>query len=229
MKYDLVLFDLDGTLFDYKKAEKYALTNAFADFGINDLSAELTKKYQDINHEIWQKFEQKKITSVKLRTERFKILFEQEAMDFDPVKFSQRYLYHLSQADFYLPKAKELIKYFHGKVKMALITNGLSDVQQGRYGKSDIKDFVPHIFISEEIGIPKPHPEIFEFIFEQLNFNDKEKALIVGDSLNSDIQGGNNFGIDSVWFNQDMMENTGTSVPTYEINDLNELKKIVSI
>lgn len=229
MKYELILFDLDGTLFDYEKAEKYALENAFKDFGITNVTPNITSNYKKINHDIWERFEKKLISAIKLRTERWEILFSQLNLDFDPQKFSARYLYHLSQADFYLPDAKELIKSLYGKIKMVLITNGLSDVQQGRFGKSDIKDFIPQIFISEEIGIPKPHPEIFEFIFKKLNFNDKKKAIIVGDSLNSDIKGGNNFGIDSVWINPENIENTSDAQPTFEIRDINELKKIVGL
>ena len=227
MKYDLILFDLDGTLFDYDKAEKYALENTFAEFGILRISEKLTLNYKKVNHEIWQKFEEKQITAEKLRTERFKILFEKEKLEFDPVKFSKKYLSYLSQADFWLDNAEEVVKYFFGKVIMILITNGLSDVQRSRFRKSDIQNYIPQIFISEEIGIPKPHPEIFEFIFDKLEFKDKNRAIIIGDSLNSDIKGGNNFGIDSVWFNPKKLKNNSDAVPTFEISRLNELKKIV--
>ena len=227
--YQLILFDLDGTLFDYEKAEKFALKNAFAEFGIKQLSDELALNYKEVNHKVWQQFEKQKISAEKLRTERFKILFEYENLNLNPAKFSQRYLFHLSQANFWLKGAQKIVKHFVGKIEMVIITNGLSDVQRSRFGKSDIKNLIPRIFISEEIGIPKPHPEIFEFIFDKLSFADKQKAVIVGDSLNSDIKGANNFGIDSVWFNPNKLKNNSDAVPTFEIYELNELIKIVGM
>ena len=225
MKYNLVLFDADGTLFDFNTAEKQAFEKTFKQFGINENLERLHKEYEIINMAIWRDFEQKKITSEKLRIERFRRFFTQENLLLDPLVFSPIYLKRLSEGTHLLPGAKEIVSFLFGKCELALATNGLADVQNPRFADSDLAKFFQHIFISEEIGHPKPNPEFFEHIFRKLAH--KESSIIIGDNLTSDIKGGNDFGIDTCWFNPNKRTNKSGVVPTYEISNLKELRSLL--
>jgi 2-haloacid dehalogenase len=225
MKYELILFDADGTLFDFDKAEKEAFEKTMNAFGIKDNLTILHQKYEKINKAIWQDFQDKKISSTKLRTERFRIFAENNVLNIVPEEISPAYLTYLSQGIYLLDGAEEVVEYFHGKCEIALATNGLSDVQRPRFAASALSKYFKHIFISEEIGHPKPDKEYFDYIFEKLP--DKNSAIIIGDSFSSDIKGGNDFGIDTCWFNPQNLKNDSNILPTYEIHDLAELKGIL--
>ena len=225
MKYKLVLFDADGTLFDFDTAEKQAFEKTFKQFGIDKNLRQLHKEYEIINMAIWRDFEQKKITSEKLRIERFQRFFAKENLQLDPEVISPVYLKYLSEGTHLLSGAKEIVSFLFGKCELALATNGLADVQNPRFADSDLAKYFKHIFISEEIGHPKPNPDFFEHIFEKLPY--KESAIIIGDNLASDIKGGNDFGIDTCWFNPNKRNNRSGIIPTFEINDLAKLKKII--
>ncbi len=225
MKYKLVLFDVDGTLFDFETAEREAFEKTFNQFGIENDLQRLHKEYEIINSAIWRDFELKRITSEELRIERFRRFFAKENIQLDPLIFSPVYLKRLSEGTHLLPGAKEIISFLNGKCELALATNGLADVQNPRFAGSELAKYFQHIFISEEIGHPKPNPEFFQHIFQKLSY--KESAIIIGDSLSSDIKGGNDFGIDTCWFNPNKYNNDTGIVPKFEINDLSELKEII--
>ena len=225
MNYKLVLFDADGTLYDFTRAEREAFDKTLRQFGINENLTYLHKEYEKINLAIWKEFEEKKITSTKLRLERFHRFFTQEKLSLDPIEISPVYLNYLSQGTHLLDGAEEIFKYFYGKCELALATYGLANVQNPRFAGSDLAKYFQHIFISEEIGFPKPNKGFFKHIFSKLAH--KKSSIIIGDNLTSDIKGGNDFGIDTCWFNPEKRINESSIIPTFEINDLNELKKIV--
>ena len=227
MKYKLILFDLDGTLFDYETAEQEAFYHTFKDYFSDSDMGKLKDEYVKINRKIWQEFENGSITAENLRHERFSRLFEKTGMNLKPKQISKEYLINLGSCSYLLEGALEIISYFHDKCQIALITNGLSDVQHQRIINSIIAPFFEHIFISEEIGYAKPHPGIFEFVFEHYPNIKKEETIIVGDNLSSDIKGGKDFGIDTCWFNPKKYKNNLPLKPTYEIQNLAELKNIV--
>ena len=132
---------------------------------------------------------------------------------------------YLSQGTHLLEGAEEIVKHFYGKCELALATNGLANVQNPRFAGSDLAKYFQHIFISEEIGFPKPNKEFFKHIFSKLPH--KKSAIFIGDNLTSDIKGGNDFGIDTCWFNQNKRINESGIIPTFEISDLLELKRII--
>ena len=228
MRYNFVLFDLDGTLFDYEKAEKIAFEKTFGNFGLQNNLSKLNREYRLINEKIWQDFQNGKISATKLRTERFRILCDKEKLKILPEELSENYLQNLAGCSFLLDGALETVSYFCQKCKLALITNGLADVQHSRIENSPLKNYFQDIFISEEIGIAKPDVRIFEHIFSQFASYEKTESLIVGDSLSSDISGGINFGIDTCWFNPNGLNNETEFVPAYEISALKELREIIS-
>jgi 2-haloacid dehalogenase len=227
MKYELIIFDADETLFDFIKSERVALEKTIEEFNIEYDENHHLKIYSEINKAIWKEFESGQITQHKLKVERFKRLSSALNIAFDENEFSKAYMRHLGQASFLFDDSIDLIESLHKTHRLSIITNGLTDVQTYRIKKSLIANFFEDIVISEEVHVAKPDPKIFEIALNNLNYSDKNKVLMVGDSLTSDIKGGANFGIDTCWYNPGKLPNTTDLHPTYEIFDLLELKQIV--
>lgn len=228
MKYKILLFDADDTLFDYAKAEYSALEMTFKNFNLNYDSKFHLLKYKEVNNNIWSEFEKKEISPEELKTERFRRLFEQLSIkNIDPLKFGNKYLINLSMGHYLLPCVYETIKELHNNFIMAIVTNGLTEVQRPRFLASGISEYFTEIFISDEIGIAKPDRRIFEYALNKLRHTDKFSVLMIGDKLNSDIAGGNNYGIDTCWVNSNGDTNSTVINPTYEIDSINKLTEIV--
>ena len=225
-RYELIYLDADDTLFDYKTAEREGITRAFRSHGIA-CSDDIIGKYAEINEQLWAKFEKNEIDQVLLRTERFRLLFAELGLHIDENEFSGEYLEHLGNSGALLDGAKDICVYLHGKYKTAIVTNGIGGVQRGRLLQSKIKDDIDYLIISEEAGINKPNPGIFEYAEKITGFTDKSKMIIIGDSLTSDIRGGMNYGIDTCWYNPAGKTLVDGVKPTYEIADLDELKGIL--
>lgn len=227
MKYELVMFDADGTLFDYQKGEEFALKNTMESFGLDFQKNLHLEKYREINLEIWRKLERGEITPKNLRSERFRLLFEEIGISLDAEDFGERYLDYLSQSTFLIDGALEILERVKDKFTMILISNGLADVQNRRLDLSPLRKYFEHFVISGEIGTAKPDPEIFRRAFQAAGHEKKERAIIIGDSLSSDIRGGVNFGIDTCWFNPEKQKNKTELKPTCEIERLQELEKVL--
>jgi 2-haloacid dehalogenase len=229
-RYQWILFDADGTLFDYEQAEANALESTFRDLSLG-FSPQTAAAYQAINHQIWLDFEAGRITSAALRVRRFELLFETLAITSDPQAFSQHYLVHLSQQAGLMPGAQQVVEQLAGTCHLAIITNGLSDVQRPRLARSTIGSYFEAVFISEEMGVSKPTPAYFEAVFAALSEHaappSPENSLVVGDSLTSDIQGGRNFGLATCWFNPAGKAHNPSIPADFVISKLEELYNIV--
>ena len=227
MKYKVILFDADETLFDFNRSEKEAIKNAMIELGFNYDENYHYPIYREINKNIWSEFEKGLITQEELKIERFRRLMDKLNIDFNEKELALSYIKYLSNSSFLLDGAIELIEDLSSKYILAIITNGLTSVQEKRIRKSIIAKYFKDIVISEEVGISKPNPSIFELTINNLgNFN-KDEILMIGDSLTSDIQGGINFNIDTCWFNPHNIENKTNLTPTYEISNFNDLRKLL--
>ncbi len=227
MKYEIIIFDADETLFDFKKSEKDAFKNTMLEFDIEYDENHHLKVYKEINTSIWKELEDGLITQKKLKIERFKRLSDRLNAEFDEGEFAKSYMKHLSYASFLYDDSIELVESLHKDYRLTIITNGLKIVQDNRIRKSTIAKYFEDIVVSEEVEVSKPDPKIFEHALDNIKHTDKSKVLIVGDSLTSDIQGGINFGIDTCWFNPNKIINKTGIKPTYEVSDLRELKDIL--
>ena len=227
MKYQLLLFDADETLFDFKMAEKQAFLKALEEYKLDVDKEESLKIYSQINKCIWEEFERGEITADRLRVERFERFSKKIKIDFDAVSFSKAYAKFLGEGAYLFDDSVEVIDYLSKKYKLALVTNGLKDVQKSRISKTPLKDYFQELIISDEIKISKPDPRIFDYALDKLDHKDKSKVLMIGDSLTSDMQGGINAGIDTCWYNPNPIENKSGLNLTYEIHSLNELKEIL--
>lgn len=225
-KYDLVFLDADETLFDFKRAESEALSGAFGQFGL-EASGDTLRDYEEINKRLWAALERGEIDQTRLKVERFGHLFKKMGADIDPEAFSRAYIELLSRGAFLLDGAESVCEYLGGKYTLAIITNGIKEVQLPRIGGSAIRRHISRVIVSEEARHSKPSKEIFDYACNAIGFHRKERMIMVGDSLASDIQGGINFGIDTCWANLASARNETGIAPTYEIRKLEELKGIL--
>ncbi|PID02582.1 noncanonical pyrimidine nucleotidase, YjjG family [Sporosarcina sp. P2] len=217
MPYDVLLFDLDDTLFDFAETEKHALGNTFNTFGLPKGLEAYRDTYRAISSVIWDDLEQGRITLEELKVERFRRLFTQHELQLDASHFGDLYIENLGFESHLIDGVEEMISEL-SDYRLAILTNGFTIAQHARIAGSPLRDTFEAIIASEETGYKKPQPEIFEYTFLKLGITDPSRVLMIGDSLTSDIQGGINAGIDTCWFNPDRRENNTEIQPTYEIH-----------
>ncbi|WP_042351366.1 YjjG family noncanonical pyrimidine nucleotidase [Bacillus massiliigorillae] len=226
MKYEVILFDVDDTLLDFGISQQNALQHTFMAFSLPTGMTDYAPLYKEISNGLWRELEQGRITLSELKVERFRRLFEARQLEIDADAFNNMYLDSLGKQIHPLPGAIELCERLMD-YRLAVITNGFTDVQKARFSHPPFDHTFEQLIISEETGFQKPQIEIFDYAFAKLHITDKSKVLMVGDSLTSDVQGGINYGIDTCWFNPHGKENTLGITPTYEIRDLMDVLSIV--
>lgn len=219
--YDWLIFDADNTLFDYDKAEKLALLNTLNDFEINYNEKSIIDIYHKINHKIWMDFEKGLIKSqTEIKRKRTRQLFEVLQVDRDIELFANEYLVNLSKNGHLLENAMHVIRNLAKTHQLVIMTNGMTNVQRPRFKASPITQYFQHIVISEEIRHSKPSIEIFDYAFKLMDHPNKQRVMMIGDNLGSDVQGGINYGIDTIWFNPNRHKVKHQA--TYEVRDLLE-------
>lgn len=221
-KYRWIVFDADGTLFDYDRAEVTALRRAFSEIGL-ELDARLHESFIRINARLWEAFEHGEVSSERLRVQRFEELAAELQLDIDPIAFSKDYLHLLGLQTHLLPGAYSSVESLAAEYGLALATNGIASVQRARFDASVIRPFFHTIVISDEIGVAKPDPRYFEVLVTSLGNPPRSQVLMVGDGLSSDMKGGVDFGIDTCWFNRARVENNTGIKPSFEIHELRQL------
>ena len=221
-----VFFDLDDTLFDFKMAEKIAIKFTLSKFGIEPTD-ETTKLYSRINLSCWEKLERGEYTREEVLNNRFKFLFEALGVDAPFSEARKTYEERLGIGHYFLPGAEELLENIKGKYEMYITSNGIAKVQAGRIASSGIEKYFKEIFVSEKVGANKPSPLFFDRVFERIDGFDKSQAIIIGDSLSSDILGGINAGIKTCWFNPHHKENKMGFTADYEIDSLDMIPKLL--
>lgn len=226
MRYDWLLFDADGTLFDYDLAEDKALRETFAEMNLA-YEPQYGETYRQINRQIWSDFEQGRITAAALRVRRFALLFEALGAAADPQMFSNCYLARLAQAADLLDGAEAVVRRLRGHFRMALITNGLKEVQRPRLNSSAIAGLFDAVAVSDELGAAKPDPRFFDAVFSCIGSPPRDRVLVIGDSLTSDIQGGINYGLDTCWFNPLGKPADPRFPASYEIRSLAQLPDLL--
>ncbi|MBK8705629.1 MAG: noncanonical pyrimidine nucleotidase, YjjG family [Saprospiraceae bacterium] len=224
--YSWILFDADNTLLDFDSSERQALQKTLEESGL-PYSDDILTLYNQINKACWHAFETGQISRQQLRTLRFEQFFGAINASTDIPVFSQRYLYFLSQSVYLIDGAGHLLAQLHSRYQLALITNGLKDVQRSRLELSGIQHYFQEIIISDEAGYSKPHTGFFDFTFDKIGSPAREEVMVVGDSLNADIGGGNAYGLHTCWYNPEKSENQSGISPTFEIHDLAELRALL--
>lgn len=227
MRYSWILFDADDTLFDFKESAKHALFATLAYYGIEQ-KPEYYTLYKRINEETWLAFEKNLINTGQLRRIRFEKFLEAIGEYREPLEVNAYYLDILSDTSILINGAEQLLQELTDmEIRLGLITNGLKEVQRKRLGKSGIEPFFQVVVVSDEIGVSKPDAGYFDYAFDKMGNPEKEKVLLVGDSLLSDIQGGNNYGIDTCWYNPYGKANLSGQIPKFEIANLGVIHELV--
>lgn len=222
-----VLFDLDDTLFDFHKAEKIALTKTLVHFGI-DPTEETLALYSTINAAHWKRLELGEISREEVKVGRYRELFKTIGVECDPVKATAYYESMLAIGHYFMPGAPELLGELYRKYRLYIVSNGTAKVQEGRIGSSGIAKYMDGIFISQILGANKPDKQFFDICFAEIPDFLLSETVIIGDSLSSDIKGGINAGITTVWFNPKGIENDSDIKPDYTIKELSEVPGLLS-
>jgi len=221
-----VLFDLDDTLLDFHRAEKIALTKTLLHLGIEPKEAVLSR-YRELNLAQWKLLEQEVLTREEVKVRRYQLLFEEIGADCRAEDAAAYYEKHLGIGHYFIDGAEEVLRALSGSYRLYLVSNGTAVVQKGRIESADIAKYLEDIFISQEIGFDKPNAGFFDRCFSRIPNFEKRETLIVGDSLSSDIKGGINAGITTVWFNPDGSENPSDIIPDFEIRNLMDLMPLL--
>lgn len=222
--YDILLFDADRTLLDFDKSEWMALKQVFSEYGVL-FNEEVHCDYVIINHKLWDQHELGLISRERLIYKRFEDLFAKKRIEINVVEFEDRYQFLLSEKAYIIDGALELVRDLSGKYEIYIVTNGVTETQMKRLVSTGIAEYVRDIFISGEIGYQKPSKEYFENVFERMDPFQKDRAIIIGDSLTSDIKGGNNAGIDTCWYNPNKLQRVKGVEVTFEIDNLEMLRQ----
>ena len=227
MTYNFLLFDLDHTLLDFDAAEDVALTQLLKEEGVADIQA-YKDYYVPMNKSLWKDLEEKKITKQELVNTRFSKLFSHFGIEKDSVYLAERYQFYLAQQGQVFSGAMELLDSLIDRgYELYAATNGITTIQTGRMARSGLAPYFNQVFISEQLQTQKPDALFYEKIGQQIAGFSKEKTLMIGDSITADIQGGNNAGIDTIWYNPHHLENKTQAHPTYEVDSYQALLEIL--
>lgn len=221
-KYEVILFDVDGTLLDFDKAEERGIEALLGHFGV-PVCEENKEKYHVLNQSYWQRLELGELTRDQVLSLRFEEYFGDFGIKVDGMEVDGLYRKELDNSAILIDGAIEILTYLKEKYSLYVVSNGVAATQYRRLGAAGLDQYFDGIFISEEAGCQKPQAGFFEYCFEKMGRRDAENMLIVGDSLTSDIRGGNGSGIDTCWFNPRSLANTAGVRVDYEIRELSEL------
>lgn len=221
-----VFIDLDDTIFDFHKAEAIALSKMLSEFGITP-DKTMTERYSKINKSQWELLEKKLKTREEVLIDRFTIFFSEIGRNIDSLKAREIYENLLGNGHYFIEGAEELLQNLHGKYNLYLASNGTESVQTRRIASSGIEKYFKNIFISQAIGADKPSQKYFELCFSKIPDFSRENAIIIGDSISSDILGGKNAGIKTCLFNPHKKENLTDIVPDFEIGSLSEIRGLL--
>ena len=224
--YEFLLFDADGTLLDFDLCEEKALRDTLAHYEM-DGSDETVHAYHKFNADLWERFNHGEIDRAFLLIDRFRQLIAYLGRQDDPAAVNRFYMEQLSCHADLLEESWEICNILKEKYKMYIITNGASFTQHGRFAVCPLTPLFEKIFISEDMGVQKPHKDYFDAVAADIEGFDPEKALVIGDSLSSDILGANNAGIDCVWYNPAALPIKEGVHCEYEVRRLRQLLEIL--
>jgi 2-haloacid dehalogenase len=226
--YKYLLWDIDGTVLNFLAAEAHAIRFLFKKYNLGVCDDEKLKLYSGINKKYWGMLERNELTKPEILIGRFREFFGIIGADTSIAEsFNKDYQVTLGDFVIFIDKAKETLLSQKGKYVLAAVTNGTKIAQEKKLKASGLDQIFDAIFISENVGFEKPNKEFFDYVFASLGITDKSEAIIIGDSLTSDILGGVNSGIDTCWFNPSHKQNPSGIPVSYEIDDLSKLESII--
>ncbi|MBE6884741.1 MAG: noncanonical pyrimidine nucleotidase, YjjG family [Ruminococcaceae bacterium] len=224
----VILWDIDGTLLNFKMAEKASIRTCFEVFGLGKCTDEMIERYSIINDRYWKRLEKGEITKAQVLAGRFEEFFALEGITFSDVDgFNREYQFRLGDNVYFNDNGYNVVKQLKGQVKQYAVTNGTFTAQERKLSKSGLDMLFDGVFISEKLGAEKPGISFFEAIWEKIGRYNRDEVMIVGDSLSSDIQGGNNADILCCWYNPEKKKKPENLRIDYDIQSLEEVMGIV--
>ena len=224
----VILWDIDGTLLDFHKAESAAIRTLFERFQLGVCTDEMLADYSAINKVYWQRLERGEMTKPEILVSRFREFFGKYGLNVDcAADFNDAYQLALGDTVCFFPGALETVTALKGKVLQCATTNGTAIAQHKKLAASGLDQLLDEIFISDEVGFEKPSTDFFDAVWAKIGKFDPNEVMIVGDSLTSDIRGGNNAGIRTCWFNP-----AGAPLPQdlridYDVRSISEVLEIL--
>lgn len=226
----VILWDFDNTLLNFDVAEKAAILSTFAKLNLGTCTDQMLKRYEKINKEYWHKIENKAIDKQLALVKRYEDFFIEYSIDPKIAKeFNDIYAIALGDTIAYIDNSFELVSSLKEKYNQYIVSNGAKNVQTLRMQKSGFDKLVDDCFISDVVGYEKPSIDFFNYVFDKIKIIGKEEVMIVGDSLTSDIKGGNNAGIKTCWYNPNKKGIPSGYLVDYDIQNLNEIKSILHL
>ena len=224
----VLLWDIDGTILNFLAAEKEAMKKCFEVCGLGVCTDEMIERYSKINKKYWEMLERGELIKPQVLVGRFEEFFKSEGIITDCAsKFNKEYQVRLGDTICFHDDAYELLKSFRGTVKQYAVTNGTKVAQDKKLNLSGLREIFDDVFISEELGVEKPGIGFFEKVWERIGRYESNEVMIIGDSLTSDMRGGNNAGILCCWYNPKKVVNDKGVRIDYEIDDLQKVREII--
>ena len=225
MGYKILLFDLDDTLLDFRVNEIDSLSKLFQQHGYT-FTDELFRMYDSVNRRLWADYEAGSLKLADVLNTRFSKTMLQMGEAVDGTEWEKQYREFLGNGCQLMDGAIELCRRLFKSHRLFIVTNGVTKTQLKRLKLSGLYEFFEDIFTSEIIGYQKPSRGFFDYVKENIKDFHAEDALIIGDSLNTDIKGGILSGIDTCWFNSKVQKHSAEIQSTYTITKLEELYSI---
>lgn len=224
---EFLFLDLDDTILDFHKAERIALAKTLESFGVAP-EDEVLARYHVINLQHWERLETGELTRDQVQEGRFRVLFAELGREADPVAITRNYEKNLGIGHYFLPGAQEAVQALSRHHRLFLASNGTASVQHSRLTSAGLYPYFEKVFISQEIGYNKPSTEFFQACFAQIPHFCRESAIMVGDSLTSDILGGIRAGMKTCWINPAHEPPRADIRPDYEIESLSQLPALLA-
>ena len=225
-----ILWDIDATLLDFHAAEKQAIKTLFERFNLGECTDEMIRRYSKINRSYWERLERGEVTKPQVLVGRFEDFFASEGIDTSIApEFNKAYQLSLGDTIVFCDDSYNIVKSLKGKVKQYAVSNGTVVAQTKKLRLSGRGELFDGVYLSEELGVEKPNVEFFNKVFSDIEPIDKSEVVIVGDSLTSDMKGGNNAGILTCWYNPSHAISNGGYKIDYEITDLHQIFDILNM
>ncbi len=223
-----LLWDVDGTLLDFKAAESAAIRRLFGEFSLGECTDEMIRRYSAINEEFWQRLERNEITKQQVLIGRYEQFFAEIGVPVSlAVEFNRRYQVRLGDTIVLRDDSYSIIKSLRGRVRQYVVSNGTVIAQSRKLEGSGLGEMMDGVFLSEALGVEKPNKAFFDAVMDRICPEAPEEVMIVGDSLTSDIRGGNNAGIKTCWYNPEGKTAPDEYKIDYVIADLHEIDSLL--
>lgn len=228
-EYRFLLLDADYTLLDFDADMEAAFRSMFARcFPGTAFDGFYHRSYERCNNRWWDRLERGECTKPELFHGRFADFLKETSLPGDPTVINAAYFEELARGGTLLSGALELVQQLNLHHELYIVTNGNAPSQKARLERSGLLRYVKDYFVSEDAGAAKPELRYFEYVFSRIPGFQKEQAIVIGDSLSSDIQGACNAGLDSLWYNPGRLKNEGKLPITFEAANFEEVLRFFS-